>query len=277
MNEVRALMADQRGTMNEERIPRTNELPAHKNIYEKVYTDDRDVVLFWKTHMLYYVKTDRLFNNLEVEVDDRKFYFDASTLEHKRANEKRELVYELTGKRDDGALTFSTAYSEKGRKTKLDDTMRQLHKLGVEVKEDTVERAFRVFERQSEVDYFINKNARAFLREQFDLWMFQYVFSGESEWTEQRIKQLQVLKDIALKDMGFVRSPKEAPNMEGIPLSPRFWGAPRDRATAGLDPSAVASYKCCHGRQHRPRPRTRFPLFEQGRDLALWAYRDPGG
>jgi hypothetical protein len=38
---------------------------AHKNIYEKVYTDDRDVVLFWKTHMLYYVKTDRLFNSLE--------------------------------------------------------------------------------------------------------------------------------------------------------------------------------------------------------------------
>jgi len=37
--------------MNEERIRRTNELPAHKNIYEKVYTDDRDVVLFWKTHM----------------------------------------------------------------------------------------------------------------------------------------------------------------------------------------------------------------------------------
>ena len=26
--------------------------------------------------------------------------------------------------------------------------------------------------------------------------MFQYVFSGESEWTEQRIKQLLVLKDV---------------------------------------------------------------------------------
>jgi adenine-specific DNA-methyltransferase len=73
--------------------------PAHRNIYEKVYTDDRDVVLFWKTHMLYYVKTDRLFNSLEVEVDDRKFFFDASTLEHKRSNEKRELVYEFTAKR----------------------------------------------------------------------------------------------------------------------------------------------------------------------------------
>ncbi|MCX6842028.1 MAG: site-specific DNA-methyltransferase [candidate division WOR-3 bacterium] len=178
--------------------------PAHKNIYEKVYTDDRDVVLFWKTNMLYYVKTDRLFNSLEVEVDDRKFFFDASTLEHKRSNEKRELVYEFTSKREDGALVFATAYSEKGRKTKLDDIMRQLHKLGVEVKEEAVERAFRVFERQSEVDYFINKNAKAFLREQFDLWLFQYVFSGESEWTEQRIKQLQVLKDIALKVINFI-------------------------------------------------------------------------
>lgn len=52
-------------------------------------------------------------------------------------------------------------------------------------------------ERQSEVDYFINKNAKVFLRKQFDLWLFQYVFSKEkNEWTEQRIRQLQALKDI---------------------------------------------------------------------------------
>jgi|GEM_PF-2624560 len=130
-----------------------------------------------------------------------------------------ETLSDLTGKRDDGTLTFSTAYSEKGRKTKLDDIMRQLHKLGVEVKEESVERAFRVFERQSEVDYFINKNARAFLREQFDLWMFQYVFSGESEWTEQRIKQLQVLKDIALGSPEFVKSPETA-RIKNVSLSP---------------------------------------------------------
>lgn len=158
--------------------------PAHKNIYEKVYTDDRDVVLFWKTHMLYYVKTDRLFNSITVEVEDRKFHFDATALKNKRSNEKREVVYELAGKGEDGVLNFTADYTEKGRKTKLDDIMRQLRKLGVEVKEDTVERAFRVFERQSEVDYFINKNAKAFLREQFDLWLYQYVFSKENVWTE---------------------------------------------------------------------------------------------
>ena len=50
-DEVRALMSGQRRTMNEERIP----------------------------HMLYYVKTDRLFNSLEVEVDDRKLFDSEAT------------------------------------------------------------------------------------------------------------------------------------------------------------------------------------------------------
>lgn len=45
--------------------------PVDKSVkYEKVYTDDKDVILFWKTQPLYYVKTDRLFKNLEVEVKD---------------------------------------------------------------------------------------------------------------------------------------------------------------------------------------------------------------
>ena len=64
----------------------------HQNIYEKVYTDDRDVMLFWKTHMLYYVKTDRIFISLKVEVDGIKFFFDAANMTLKRANEKRQDV-----------------------------------------------------------------------------------------------------------------------------------------------------------------------------------------
>jgi len=54
------------------------------------------------------------------------------------------------------------------------------------------------------VDYFINKDAKAFLEEQFNLWLYQYVFSGVSEWTETRIKQLQTLKDIAYKIIAFI-------------------------------------------------------------------------
>ena len=42
--------------------------PRHQNVYEKIYTDDKDVMLFWKTHMLYYVKTDRMFNSMPIEL-----------------------------------------------------------------------------------------------------------------------------------------------------------------------------------------------------------------
>lgn len=178
--------------------------PLHQNVYERVYTDDRDVMLFWKTHMLYYVKTDRLFRNLEVELDGLKFFFDVSTLEHKRAMEKREIVHEFRTRRKDGALVFNVSYSERGRKTRMDQILRGCRKQGVRVSEDVLERAFQVFGKQSEVDYFINKNAKAFLQEQFNLWLYQYVFAGESEWTETRIKQLQALRDIAFKITDFI-------------------------------------------------------------------------
>lgn len=175
----------------------------HHNVYERVYTDDRDVMLFWKTHMLYYVKTDRLFNTMDVEMDGQVFRFDVGGLEHKRANEKRELIYDLKGWRE-GKVVLAVAYSERGRKTKSDDILRELRKKGVAVDDETLARACRVFEKQSEVDYFINKNARAFLREQFDLWLYQYVFSGDTDWREARLRQLGALKEIAGKIIDFI-------------------------------------------------------------------------
>ena len=193
--------------------------PLHQNVYEKVYTDDKDVILFWKTHMLYYVKTDRLFKNLKVEVDNFKFFFDVSELEYKRANEKKEIVYEFKEKREDGVFpfckgvsnrrfdgvfVFNVYYSERGKKTKIVDILKDLKKEGININEDNLEKAFRIFEKQNEVDYFINKDAKTFLKEQFDIWLYQYVFSGESEWLEERIKQLQILKDISFKIIDFI-------------------------------------------------------------------------
>jgi hypothetical protein len=133
----------------------------HHNIYEKVYTDDRDVMLFWKTHMLYYVKTDRLFNSMDVDVDGEKFFFDVSGMELKRANEKRELTYTYKSIKD-GKITLAVDYSEKGRKTKIDEIIKAAKGTGMTLEEDSLEKAFRVFEKQSEVDYFINKDAKAF-------------------------------------------------------------------------------------------------------------------
>jgi len=181
-----------------------NSTPFHNNIYEKVYTDDRDVILFWKTQMLYYVKTDRIFRSMPVEFDNLKFYFDATTIENKKANEKRTLIYELKEVKEDGTIVFSVLYSEKGKITKTDEILRELKKKHLSINEEQLERAFRIFEKQSEVDFFINKNAKAFLQEQFKLWSYQYFWDGAKEWTADRVNQLQILKDIAFKIIDFV-------------------------------------------------------------------------
>jgi len=181
-----------------------NSTPFHNNIYEKVYTDEKDVILFWKTQMLYYVKTDRIFRSLPVEFDGFKFYFDASKIESKKANEKRSLVFELDKVEEDRTIVFTVLYSEKGTKTKQDEILKAIKKKGITITEEQLERAFRVFEKQSEVDFFINKNAKAFLREQFKLWSYQYFWEGAKEWGPDRVNQLQILKAIAFKIIDFI-------------------------------------------------------------------------
>jgi adenine specific DNA methylase Mod len=178
--------------------------PFSERIYERVYTDKEDVSLFWKTHMLYYVKTDRIFNNMSVEADGFKFFFDVSKLEHKKAWEKRELIYELKEVKKDGTIVFYVMYSEKGRKTKTNEIIKELKNKNIKVDEEILEKAFKIFEKQSEVDYFINKNAKQFLKEQFDLWLYQYVYTDETQFTVERIKQLKVLKEIAFKIIDFI-------------------------------------------------------------------------
>ncbi len=189
--------------------------PPHEHVYERIYSDEWDVALFWKTHMLYYVKTDRLFHDMTVEVDGHVFFFDVSALEHKQANEKRSLMYGFEERREDGTLVFTVSQATNGRKTDTDVVRRAIRDaLGLSKytravpSTATLERAFRLFERQSEVDFFINRDARRFLREQFNLWLYQYVFEPEEErgtaWTEQRIRQLQVLKETAYKVIDFI-------------------------------------------------------------------------
>jgi len=189
--------------------------PYHQSVYEQVYTNEQDVILFWKTARLYYVKTDRLFRSMKVEVDGFRFYFDVSQLEHKRANERRDLVFAFKECQQDSTFVFTVQYSERGRQTNIDNIRRAIRNaLGKNhtdavPSEETLQKAFRIFERQSEVDYFLCKDAKSFLREQFDLWMWQYLLGkpGEesyTEWTETRLKQLQALKRIAYRVIDYI-------------------------------------------------------------------------
>lgn len=154
--------------------------------------------------MLYYVKTDNIFKNLPVEFDGFKFYFDASKIENKKANEKRSLVFELSKILEDRTMVFCVQHPESTQRTKQDEIIKHIQKSGIEITEEQLERAFKVFKKQNEVDFFINKNAKEFLQEQFKLWSYQYFWKGAKEWSSDRVDQLQILKDITFKIIDFI-------------------------------------------------------------------------
>jgi len=182
-----------------------NSTPFHNDVYEKVYTDDSDVIMFWKTQMLYYVKTDRVYRSLPIEFEGQRFFFDATEIKNKQNNEKRALVFTFkTIQEEDNAIVIGVQRSQNGGLTNKDEILRAISRRGFSLSEAELARAIAIFERQAEVDFFINKNAKAFLQEQFKLWSYQYFWEGSKDWSAQRIDQLQILKDIAFKIIDFI-------------------------------------------------------------------------
>jgi len=182
--------------------------PLQEKVYERIYRDDKDVMLFWKTHMLYYVKTERLFKNMEVEDEDIIYLFDVAELQHKKSNEKKDLVFELVKAEhtDKRRIHFSVKYSANGSKTKTEEILKKIKKEkafgSITLKQ--VERALGIFKRQSEVDYFINKDAKGFLKEQFSLWIKGYLLDDESLFESERLNQLKALQHIAFNVIDLV-------------------------------------------------------------------------
>ncbi len=155
------------------------------------------------------------------------------------------MIFELNKILEDNTIVFDVQYSERGAKTKQDDILKAIKKQGIAITEEQLERAFRVFEKQSEVDFFINKNAKAFLQEQFKLWSYQYFWEGAKEWSADRVNQLQILKDIAFKIIDFIsqfedelvkiwNKPKFVKNSNYVITLDRIMNTPSARADTPL-------------------------------------------
>lgn len=124
-------------------------------------------------------------------------------MEGKKANEKKNLVYELKSI-ENKSLSFNVIYSEKGKTTKTADIVKEAKKSNIDLSEEDLKKAFQVFEKQSNVDYFINKDAKRFLTEQLDMWIYQYMFSQEVDFSMERFSQIQDFKKIASKLINFI-------------------------------------------------------------------------
>ena len=181
-----------------------NETAFHNNIYEKIYSDEQDVVLFWKTKMLYYVKSDMLYRNLKLNIGRYKAVFVCDKLHGKQTNEKNNLIFSLQKVTSDRKIIMEVQRAQNGSTTQQDKILQELKKTEMRITAEDLDKAFRSFKRQNEVDYFINKDAATFLKEQFNLWSYQYFWQGGPEWDAYRVNQLQTLRNIAFKLIEFI-------------------------------------------------------------------------
>ncbi len=183
-------------------------VPLRSAIYEKIYSSNSDVSLFWKTNMLYYVKSDRLWAPMAVEIKDLNknpvsIHFDTSGISHKTANEKRSLVYSLE-KIENNKINIRCQYSERGKKTDFDSLVKNCQDHRIDIDKETLRDAVRIFEQQNEVDYFINKDARGFLKQQFDIWVKHYLLDDTTLFTITRLNQFKLMRQIVYSLIDFV-------------------------------------------------------------------------
>ncbi|GAA8317340.1 hypothetical protein HpKG90_10660 [Helicobacter pylori] len=186
-----------------------NDTPLYDSLYAKSDYEKcslkKDTALFYKTKDLYYVKSETNYKDFCFESENILFNFDASLLESKKYNEKIELVFNLKDTdTKTNTLNFSVSLSSNGRVTNIHEILKECSNQGVKLDEEVLKKAFGKFKKQGSMDYFIHKNALGFLKEQLDLYLFEYLFKEMTEFDAKRLNEINTIKEVALQVISLV-------------------------------------------------------------------------
>ncbi|GAA9992296.1 hypothetical protein VN1042_02000 [Helicobacter pylori] len=186
-----------------------NDTPLYDSLYTKSGYEKcslkKDTALFYKTKDLYYVKSETIYKDFCFELENMVFNFDASLLESKKYNEKVELIFDLKDiDTKTNTLNFSVTLSSKGNQTKISEILKECSNQGVELDEEVLKKAFVKFKKQGSMDYFIHKNALGFLKEQLDLYLFEYLFKEMTAFDDKRLNEINTIKEVALQVISLV-------------------------------------------------------------------------
>ncbi|WRG06829.1 site-specific DNA-methyltransferase [Helicobacter pylori] len=181
-----------------------NDTPLYDNLYTKSDYEKcslkKDTALFYKTKDLYYVKSETIYKDFCFELEGILFNFDTSSLESKKYNEKVDLVFDLKDiDTKTNTLNFSVTLSSKGTQTKTNEILKKCFNQGVKLDEEVLKKAFFKFKKQGSMDYFIHKNALGFLKEQLDLYLFEYLFKEMTAFDAKRLNEINTIKEVALQ------------------------------------------------------------------------------
>ncbi|MBM0622304.1 site-specific DNA-methyltransferase [Helicobacter pylori] len=186
-----------------------NDTPLYDSLYTKSDYEKcslkKDTALFYKTKDLYYVKSETNYKDFCFELEGILFNFDTSSLESKKYNEKVDLVFDLKDTdTKTNTLNFSVTLSSKGTQTKTNEILKECSNQGVKLDEEILKKAFVKFKKQGSMDYFIHKNALGFLKEQLDLYLFEYLFKEMTEFDDKRLNSINTIKEVALQVISLV-------------------------------------------------------------------------
>ncbi len=186
-----------------------NDTPLYDSLYTKSNYEKcslkKDTALFYKTKDLYYVKSETNYKDFCFELENMVFNFDTSSLESKKNNEKVDLVFNLKDTdTKTNTLNFSVTLSSKGNQTKISEILKECSHQGVKLDEEVLKKAFVKFKKQGSMDYFIHKNALGFLKEQLDLYLFEYLFKEMTEFDDKRLNEINTIKEVALQVISLV-------------------------------------------------------------------------
>src|SRR3989338_8783447 len=110
--------------------------------------------------------------------------FDFAKLSDKGARDKAKVEFIVSDNKDlQGSVSVEPAISEI----------------------EEIEKAFKIYKKQTEIDYFIHKDAKGFLREQFDLYLYQHLAgSMETIFSQESLARIKKIKDIAYLTIDFI-------------------------------------------------------------------------
>ncbi len=80
-----------------------------------------------------------------------------------------------------------------------------LHKNGIILYEEDLKKIFSIYKRQNEIDYFIHKDAEGFLKEQFDIYVYNWLFNDlDTDFDAATVKRIQNIKKITHKVIEYI-------------------------------------------------------------------------
>ena len=217
--------------LNETGTPYFNSTPVYKNVSARVYSNNDDTALFYKTRDLYYVKSDAIYKSLEINVRDYVLFFDAADWVQSADNSKNLLEIRFE-KLEKNRLCFKVLNKTQKQFAQLKNVFKQnSNEFGKEfleaisslnITEDEIRKAIRDYKKQNEVDFFVHKDARKFLKEQFNQYLYNYLFDDENidVWSEDRIKQIKNIKNIAFKTIDLIADFEN--ELRAMWLKPKF-------------------------------------------------------